>query len=62
VRKAGGSALVSVLRTLGGELLAECLPVLLKLRENDDEEVASLARECVQMREDLLGESLESSL
>jgi len=66
VRKAGAFALLFVLRTLGEEcmvLLPECLSVLLELLEDDnDKDVASLARECGQMVEDLLGENLESSL
>jgi len=37
-------------------LLPECLPVLSELREDDDEDVASLASECVQMGENLLGD------
>mmetsp|Transcript_9545 Transcript_9545/g.19421 ORF Transcript_9545/g.19421 Transcript_9545/m.19421 type:complete len:146 (-) Transcript_9545:17-454(-) len=66
VLNAGASALLFVLWTLGEEcmvLLPECLPVLSELQEDDDDEdVVSLARECAQMGEDLLGESLESSL
>jgi len=41
-------------------LLPECLPVLSKLLEAD-EGTAAIARDCVEISEDLLGESLEDS-
>ena len=43
-------------------LLPECLPTLSELLEDEDEEIAGLARECVTLGEELLGESLEDSL
>lgn len=61
VRRVGISALLSVLRTLGEEymiLLPECLPVLSELLEDRDEGIARMAKECVQLGEDLLGENL----
>jgi len=65
VRKAGVTALLSVLQTIGEEymvLLPECLPVLSELLEDGDEDVCGLAKECVKLGEDLLGESLDDSL
>jgi len=64
VRKAGISCLLSIIDTIGEEymvLLPECLPVLSELLE-DDEEIAGMAKECVNKGEELLGESLEDSL
>lgn len=65
VRKAGLECLLSVMRALGEEymiLLPECLPILSELLEDNDEEVAGLAQDCISLGEDLLGESLEESL
>jgi len=65
VRKAGLECLLSVIRGLGEEymvLLPECLPVLAELLEDNDEEVAGLAQDCISLGEELLGESLEESL
>ncbi|CAB9516969.1 HEAT repeat-containing protein 1 [Seminavis robusta] len=65
VRKAGLSCLLSVMKSLGEEymvLLPECLPVLSELLEDNDEEVAGLAQDCITLGEDLLGESLEDNL
>jgi U3 small nucleolar RNA-associated protein 10 len=65
VRKAGLSCLLSVMKSLGEEymvLLPECLPVLSELLEDNDEEVAGLAQDCISMGEELLGESLEDNL
>lgn len=65
VRKAGVSCLLSLIKTLGEEymvLLPECLPVLSELLEDSDEDITSLAQECVSLGEDLLGESLQDSL
>ena len=65
VRKGGGSCLLSLIKALGEEymvLLPECLPVLSELLEENDEEIAGLAQECVSIGEDLLGESLQESL
>lgn len=65
VRKGGVSCLLSLIKALGEEymvLLPECLPVLSELLEDGDEEIASLAQECVSLGEDLLGESLQDSL
>jgi U3 small nucleolar RNA-associated protein 10 len=64
VRRAGVGCLLSLIDTIGEEymvLLPECLPVLSELLE-DEEEIASLAKQCVQQGEELLGESLEESL
>ena len=64
VRKAGISCLLSIIETVGEEymvLLPECLPLLSELLEDDDE-IAGIAKECIQLGEDLLGESLASSL
>ena len=64
VRKAGVLCLMSMMRCLGEEymvLLPECLPVLSELLE-DDEENAALARECIALAEELIGESLEEDL
>jgi len=58
VRKAGPPALLSVLRMLGDEcmvLLPECLPVLSELLEDKNEDMASFARECIHIGEELLG-------
>ena len=65
VRKAGLECLLSVMRALGEEymvLLPECLPILAELLEDNDEEVAGLAQDCISLGEDLLGESLEESI
>lgn len=65
VRKAGLSCLLSLIKSLGEEymvLLPECLPVLAELLEDNDEEVAGLAQDCITLGEELLGESLEDSL
>ena len=40
-------------------LLPECLPVLSELLEDENEDVARVAKECVQFGEDLLGETLQ---
>lgn len=64
VRRAGISCLLSIIETIGEEymvLLPECLPVISELLE-DDEDIASMAKECVRQGEELLGESLEDSL
>lgn len=65
VRKAGVSCLLSIIESIGEEymvLLPECLPVLSELLEDADEDVVSMAKECVRQGEELLGESLEESL
>jgi len=65
VRRAGVHCLKSVMESIGEEymvLLPECLPALSELLEDEDEEIAGLARECVTLGEELLGESLEDSL
>lgn len=65
VRKAGVSCLLSIIESIGEEymvLLPECLPVLSELLEDADEDIASMARDCVRQGEELLGESLEESL
>eukprot|EP00560_Eucampia_antarctica_P010144 CAMPEP_0197829054 /NCGR_PEP_ID=MMETSP1437-20131217/5528_1 /TAXON_ID=49252 ORGANISM="Eucampia antarctica, Strain CCMP1452" /NCGR_SAMPLE_ID=MMETSP1437 /ASSEMBLY_ACC=CAM_ASM_001096 /LENGTH=2516 /DNA_ID=CAMNT_0043430531 /DNA_START=271 /DNA_END=7821 /DNA_ORIENTATION=+ len=65
VRKAGVRCLLSIIQSLGEEymvLLPECLPILSELLEDEDEETAGLARECVRQGEELLGESLDDSL
>jgi U3 small nucleolar RNA-associated protein 10 len=65
VRKAGVSCLLSIIESIGEEymvLLPECLPVLSELLEDDDEDIAGMARDCVRQGEELLGESLEESL
>ena len=65
VRKAGVTGLLSIIQALGEEymvLLPECLPVLSELLEDEDEEIVSLAQECVRHGEELLGESLDDSL
>jgi len=59
-RIAGLTCLMSLMRSLGEEymvLLPECLPVLSELLE-DDEDVARLARSCVSLAEELIGENL----
>jgi len=43
-------------------LLPECLPILSELLEDDDEEIVDMAKECVRLGEDLIGESLEDML
>ena len=53
------------MKSLGEEymvLLPECLPILAELLEDNDEEVAGLAQDCISLGEELLGESLEDSL
>uniref|UniRef100_A0A7R9WZZ8 HEAT repeat-containing protein 1 n=1 Tax=Craspedostauros australis TaxID=1486917 RepID=A0A7R9WZZ8_9STRA len=65
VRRAGVSCLLELVRTLGEEymvLLPECLPVLSELLEDDDERISGAARDCIELSEELLGESLEDSL
>jgi len=65
VRKAGIVALFSLLQALREEymvLLPECLPVLSELLEDKEEEISDLARECIRLGEEFLGESLEDSL
>lgn len=65
VRKGGVNCLLSLLKLLGEEymvLLPECLPILSELLESGDEEIAYLAKECITLGEELLGESLEDSL
>jgi len=42
--------------------LPECLPVLSELLEDGDEDICALAKECVTLAEELIGESLEDSL
>jgi U3 small nucleolar RNA-associated protein 10 len=64
IARAGLTCLLKLIQTLGEEymvLLPECLPVLSELLEAD-EETAAIARDCVDISEDLLGESLEDSL
>ena len=61
IRNAGVGLLLKVLQTLGEEymvLLPECLPVLSELLEDTDEAISGMAKECVQLGEDLLGEEL----
>uniref|UniRef100_A0A7S1BT49 HEAT repeat-containing protein 1 n=1 Tax=Corethron hystrix TaxID=216773 RepID=A0A7S1BT49_9STRA len=51
VRRAGARALLDVIERLEEEfmvLLPECLPVLSEMLEDDDDDVAVAARECVQ--------------
>lgn len=65
VRRAGLTCLLSLMKSLGEEymvLLPECLPVLSERLEDNDEEVAGLAQDCIALGEELLGESLEDSL
>jgi len=65
VRKVGVNTLLKILQLLGEEymiLLPECLPVLSELLEEQDEEIAAVARECIRLGEELLGESLEDNL
>lgn len=65
VRKAGVFCLLSVLQTLGEEymvLLPECLPVLSELLEDGNDDIVALAKECIRLGEELLGESLEDSI
>jgi U3 small nucleolar RNA-associated protein 10 len=64
IQRAGLTCLLKLIQTLGEEymiLLPECLPVLSELLEAD-EETAAIARGCVELSEELLGESLEESL
>ena len=64
VQRAGLMCLHKLMQTLGEEymvLLPECLPVLSELLEAD-EGTAAIARECVELSEEFLGESLEDSL
>lgn len=63
IQRAGLTCLLKLMQTLGEEymvLLPECLPVLSELLEAD-EGTAAIARDCVEISEDLLGESLEDS-
>ena len=65
VRMAGVSCLLSLIRSLGEEymvLLPECLPNLSELLEDSDEDIVGIAQECIQLSEELLGESLQDSL
>ena len=65
VRRAGVHCLKSVMESIGEEymvLLPECLPALSELLEDEDEMIAGLARECITLGEELLGESLQESL
>jgi len=65
VRRAGVHCLKSVMESIGEEymvLLPECLPALSELLEDEDEMIAGLARECIALGEELLGESLQESL
>lgn len=65
VRMAGITSLLSLCKSLGEEymvLLPECLPVLSELLEDGDEDICALAKECVTLAEELIGESLEDSL
>ena len=62
VRRAGIHILLSIIRTLGEEymvLLPDCLPVLSELLEDSEEDIAAMAKECIRIGEDLLGEELE---
>jgi hypothetical protein len=62
VCKAGVTALLSIIRTTGEEymvLLPESLPVLSELLEHSDEEISAMAKECIHLGEELLGESLD---
>lgn len=62
VRRAGIHILLTIIRTLGEEymvLLPDCLPVLSELLEDQEEDIASMAKECVRLGEELLGETLE---
>jgi U3 small nucleolar RNA-associated protein 10 len=43
-------------------LIPECLPVLSELLEDNDEDIAGLAQDCISLSEELLGESLQDSL
>jgi len=65
VRKAGAMCLLSLIRSIGEEymvLVPECLPVLSELLEDNDEEIAGLAQDCISLSEELLGESLQDNL
>ncbi|GAX11536.1 U3 small nucleolar RNA-associated protein 10 [Fistulifera solaris] len=65
VKRAGLTCLLSLIESLGDEylvLIPECLPVLSELLEDSDEDVAALAKDIVTLAEEMLGESLESSL
>ena len=64
VRIGGLLSLFSLMKSLGEEymvLLPECLPVLSELLEDNNEEVAGLAREIITLAEELLGENLEDA-
>ena len=64
VQRAGLLCLLKLMQTLGEEymvLLPECLPVLAEVLEAD-EGTAAIARECAELSEEFLGESLEDSL
>jgi U3 small nucleolar RNA-associated protein 10 len=43
-------------------LVPECLPMLSERLEDANEEIAGAARACVELAEELLGESLEDNL
>lgn len=65
VRHAGLTCLISLMKTLGEEymvLLPECLPVLSELLEDSNEDIGGLARDCITLAEELIGESLEETL
>lgn len=65
VRKVGVQTLLSLIKTVGEEymvLLPECLPVLSELLEDDNEDISTMAKECIRLGEELLGEGLEDSL
>lgn len=65
VRKAGLLCLFGLMKSLGEEymvLLPECLPVLSERLEDADEDNARIARECVSLAEELIGESLADNL
>lgn len=65
VRKAGVKCLASLIRTIGEEYMIfvpECLPVLSELLEDTDQSVASLAKDCIALSEQFLGENLQYSL
>jgi U3 small nucleolar RNA-associated protein 10 len=65
VKRAGLTCLSTLIESLGDEylvLIPECLPVLSELLEDADEDVATLAKDIVTLAEEMLGESLESSL
>lgn len=65
VRKAGVKCLAWLIRTIGEEyviFVPECLPVLSELLEDTDQSVASLAKDCIALSEQFLGENLQYSL